>query len=119
MNPDTKPLIQSDANVTQPAWSQAERAPTEPAYVVMQHTTSYTTPQQAPKQPDQPKKRGGLMGLLLVGMLVLGMLLGGAGAGAVMLVGNAVNPPVASAPVTTNPSAATGTGSSTLVALLT
>jgi S1-C subfamily serine protease len=85
----------------------------------MQHTTSYTTPQQAPKQPDQPKKRGGLMGLLLVGMLVLGMLLGGAGAGAVMLVGNAVNPPVASAPVTTNPSAATGTGSSTLVAQLT
>ena len=71
------------------------------------HTNSYTTPDI---QPSQPKKRSGIMGLLLVGMLVLGMLLGGAGAGAVLLVAGKAPATTASvsAPTTTTASATTG-----------
>src|SRR5690242_20603090 len=112
MNPDTKPLIQSEAYDAQNTTPQYASAPTEPAaepaYVAIPHTNSYSTPDI---QPAQPKKRSGIMGLLLVGMLVLGMLLGGAGAGAVLLV--AGKAPVTttasvSAPTTTTASANTG-----------
>ena len=96
MNPDTKPLIQSDANVTQPAF--AGRTGTH--RTVLRGNAAHNGLHNSSASTEAAyKKRSGLMGLLLVGMLVLGMLLGGAGAGAVMLVGNAVNPPVASAPV--------------------
>jgi S1-C subfamily serine protease len=116
MNPNTKPLIQSDAYESQTPGQQQASVPAEPPYVLIPHTNSYS----APDAPKQPKKRTGLMGLLLVGMLVLGMLLGGAGAGAVMLVGNAVHTTAATAPATTssNP-VAVSPGSSTLVAQLT
>lgn len=113
MNPDTKPLIQSDAYAGQNSVPEYASAPTEPvaepAYVAIPHTNSYSTPDI---QPKQPKKRSGIMGLLLVGMLVLGMLLGGAGAGAVLLV--AGKAPVsnvstaATAPTVTTASANTG-----------
>src|SRR6476620_6710661 len=113
MNPDTKPLIHSDAYAAQNSVPEYASAPTEPVaeptYVAIPHTSSYSTPDI---QPSQPKKRSGIMGLLLVGMLVLGMLLGGAGAGAVLLV--AGKAPVsnvstaATAPTTTTAAANTG-----------
>jgi len=122
MNPDTKPLIQSDAYGAQNSVPDYASAPTEPvaepAYVAIPHTNSYSAPHI---QPSQPKKRTGIMGLLLVGMLVLGMLLGGAGAGAVLLVaGKAPASNVsttATAPTTTT--AAANTGSTLQTAQLT
>lgn len=118
MNPDTKPLIQSDAHAAQNTVPEYASAPTEPVaeppYVAIPHTNSYSTPDI---QPKQPKKRTGFMGLLLVGMLVLGMLLGGAGAGAVLLV--AGKAPVTTATAPANTTASAGTGSTLQTAQLT
>jgi S1-C subfamily serine protease len=108
MNPNTKPLIQSDADS---AWQSASR-PTEPVAEPTYISTPYTSPYITPNAPTpkQPKKRSGFMGLLLVGMLVLGMLLGGAGAGAVLLVAGKAPASTASlTPTVTTASANTGT----------
>ncbi len=91
----------------------------EPNYVRVPYAPSYTAPHSS--NGSKPgKKRGGLVALMLSAMLMLGMLLGGAGAGALLLVtGHAT---LASAPAQSTTSSAantgvtTGTGSAQLTA---
>src|SRR4051794_23621027 len=89
--------------------SEATNTP-EPNYVKVPYAPSYS-PTHSSIGGKPGKKRGGLVAIMLSAMLMLGMLLGGAGAGALLLVtGHAT---LASAPAQTTTSSAASTGVST------
>ncbi len=110
--------IQNEANQPVQSPYQAAAYTPEPNYVQVYHKTSSSNRDTQPLSTGSPKpvkKRGGLVGLMLVAMLVLGMLLGGAGAEAVMLFAGQSSPATATTAATTS-TATTSSTSAELVA---